>query len=46
LTIQDENSTEFLCDLYEQESSWSNKQKPNFQDCHRNHFAHPRQRQL
>lgn len=29
MAIQDENSTEFLCDLYEQESSWSSKQKPN-----------------
>ena len=29
MAIQDENATEFLCDLCEQESSWSSKQKPN-----------------
>ena len=29
MAIQDENSADFLCDLYEQESSWSSKQKPN-----------------
>lgn len=42
LTIQDENSTEFLCDLYEQESSWSNKQKPNLNSQNRETPSVPR----